>query len=61
MADVPSRRSSAAELDGPVPTPRTQFLRRFVPWQILRFIAINLRMLRMIGLSHPHHRPPTRP
>ena len=52
-------RTSAAELDGPVPTPRTRFLRTFVPWQILRFIAINLRMLRMIGLSHPHVRPPT--
>lgn len=38
-----------------VPTPHTQWARRFLPWQLLRFVLINLRMMRMIRLSHPHH------
>jgi hypothetical protein len=29
-----------------------RFLRTFIPWQIVRFVLINLRMLRMIGKSH---------
>ena len=37
----------------PVPTGWTRFLRTFLPWQIIRFAAINLRMLRMISKSHP--------
>ncbi|MBN21728.1 MAG: hypothetical protein CL678_10620 [Bdellovibrionaceae bacterium] len=29
-----------------------RFMRTFWPWQILRFIAINFKMVRMIGKSH---------
>ena len=47
-------RMSGAELLALLPTRRTLFLRRFIPWQLIRFAVINLRMLRMIGLSHPH-------
>lgn len=36
----------------PVPTARTRALRTFVPWQLWRFVVINLRMLRMIAKSH---------
>lgn len=36
----------------PVPTARTRALRTFVPWQLWRFVVINLRMLRMISKSH---------
>jgi hypothetical protein len=52
-------RVSGAELAGPIPTARTTFLRTFLPWQLVRFALINLRMLKMIGLSHPHVVPPT--
>ncbi|MCC6929973.1 MAG: hypothetical protein IT359_13405 [Gemmatimonadaceae bacterium] len=38
----------------PVATRRTRALRTFLPWQLLRFIAINLKMLRMIAKSHQH-------
>jgi len=31
-----------------IPTKRTIFLRSFIPWQIFRFIVINLKMLRMM-------------
>jgi hypothetical protein len=34
------------------PTPFTVFLRTFLPWQMWRFVEINLRMFRVIGKSH---------
>lgn len=34
------------------PTRFTLFLRTFLPWQIWRFIYINLKMVGMIRLSH---------
>ena len=34
------------------PTPFTVFLRTFIPWQMLRFAVINLKMLTLIGKSH---------
>ncbi len=34
------------------PTPGTVFMRTFLPWQLLRFAMINLRMLVIIGKSH---------
>jgi hypothetical protein len=42
-----------------VPTRATLFLRRFLPWQLVRFAWINLKMLQAIRLSHPRRaRPP---
>lgn len=35
-----------------VPTGWTRFLRTFLPWQLLRFAALNVRMLQMISKSH---------
>ena len=34
------------------PTAFTRFMRTFIPWQIVRFAIINLRMLRIIARSH---------
>lgn len=34
------------------PTKGTLFLRTFLPWQIWRFIWINLKMLSIIKSSH---------
>jgi hypothetical protein len=36
----------------PVPTRWTVFLRTFIPWQIVRFVVINLKMFRLIWRSH---------
>jgi hypothetical protein len=36
----------------PLPTPRTKALRTFLPWQIYRFILINIKMFEMISKSH---------
>ena len=35
-----------------VPTAFTRAMRVFWPWQLIRFAVINLRMLRMIAMSH---------
>lgn len=35
-----------------IPTERTKAMRTFIPWQIWRFLVINLRMLRIISISH---------
>ena len=34
------------------PTRSTVFLRTVLPWQLWRFVEINLRMFRIIGKSH---------
>jgi hypothetical protein len=35
-----------------VPTRATVFWRTFLPWQLWRFVRINLKMLRIIARSH---------
>ena len=37
------------------PTRFTVFLRTFLPWQLVRFAFINLKMLRIIRRSHGGH------
>lgn len=32
----------------PLPTRKTLFLRRFVPWQLVRFAAFNIRTLDIV-------------
>ncbi|MFY3742447.1 hypothetical protein ACOQFB_00945 [Anaeromyxobacter sp. Red801] len=44
----------------PTPSRATLFFRTFLPWQLVRFVWINLRMVRMIGIGH-HGRAPLRP
>lgn len=34
------------------PTRTTVFFRTFLPWQLLRFLVVNLRMTLMIMKSH---------
>ena len=34
------------------PTQRTLFFRTFLPWQLIRFLWINFKMLVMIRKSH---------
>lgn len=38
------------------PTRLTRFWRTFLPWQLVRFVIINLKMFRIIWLSHRTHR-----
>lgn len=35
-----------------IPSRSVVFYRRFLPWQIIRFIIINIRMTIMIAMSH---------
>ena len=34
------------------PTAFTRFMRTFIPWQMVRFAVINLKMFRIIAKSH---------
>lgn len=38
------------------PTRLTLFLRTFVPWQLWRFVCINLRMMTLIGREKHQHK-----
>lgn len=38
----------------PRPAAFTLFFRTFVLWQLVRFVAVNIKMIRMIGKSHSH-------
>ncbi|EMY71130.1 hypothetical protein [Leptospira vanthielii] len=35
-----------------VPNTKTKFFRTFLPWQLIRFLWINIRMMVMILKSH---------
>jgi hypothetical protein len=37
------------------PTRGTVFLRTFLPWQLWRFLRINLKMMTIIHRSHKSH------
>jgi hypothetical protein len=50
-ADRTPRRADATALAA-VPTRWTIFLRTFVPWQMVRFAVINVKMFRLIWRSH---------
>lgn len=39
------------------PTRFTTFIRTFLPWQVWRFLRINLKMLTLIRRSHQTHLP----
>ncbi len=41
----------------PTPSRTTLFFRKFVPWQLVRFVWINLKMIRMLGIGHHGHVP----
>ena len=36
----------------PAPTRFTRFMRTCVAWQLIRFIVINLKMLKLLSRSH---------
>ncbi len=35
----------------PVPTPRVTYLRTSLPWQLLRFVVLNARIIRVLARS----------
>jgi len=36
----------------PMPTRITRFWRNFVPWQIIRFFALNLKIIKIVVKGH---------
>ena len=49
MANLPT---SQPDWYAAKPTRFTLFMRTFLPYQLWRFLRINLKMLRMIAMSH---------
>ena len=50
------RRRSSAAIYATKPTAFTRWLRVSILWQLVRFVEINLKMLRIIAASHRSHR-----
>ena len=55
QAPAPGQPVATEAFYAPRPTRTTVFLRTFLPWQLWRFAAINIRMLRVIARSHRSH------
>ncbi|MGO8738198.1 hypothetical protein [Rhodoblastus sp.] len=36
----------------PKPTGFTCYMRKFPPWQFIRFIVLNLKIMKLLGSSH---------
>ena len=36
----------------PRPTPFTRAMRKLLPWQLVRFVVINVKMIRLMRKSH---------
>jgi len=49
---TPTRPQLTEQFYATKPTGFTVFLRTFLPWQLVRFAFINLKMLRIIHRSH---------
>jgi len=52
---TPARPHLTEQFYATKPTRFTVFLRTFLPWQLVRFAFINLKMLRIIRRSHAGH------
>jgi hypothetical protein len=46
--------STHAHIYATRPTRFTLFFRTFLPWQLWRFVWLNLKMMRIILLGHRH-------
>jgi hypothetical protein len=36
----------------PVPDETTLFWRKFLPWQLIRFVILNIKMIRIVAGGH---------
>ncbi len=57
MSDTKNKTHTGPDVYATVPTGETVFLRTFLPWQLWKFIKINLKMLVVIRRSHRTHLP----
>ena len=52
MGDITNREPYQQAYYPPTPTGSTRFMRTCLLWQIYRFFAINIKMLKLIAKSH---------
>ncbi|MEN8153333.1 MAG: hypothetical protein ABFR75_04865 [Acidobacteriota bacterium] len=36
----------------PIPTRSTKFWRKFIPWQVIRFFVLNIKILKIVVGGH---------
>jgi hypothetical protein len=46
------KRSYSQEYYAPMPTKATRFWRNFIPWQAIRFLVLNLKILKIVVKGH---------
>lgn len=46
------KRGYVQEHYAPMPTKLTMFWRNFMPWQIIRFFVLNLKILKIVVKGH---------
>lgn len=56
--DANGRHHAASDRSVATPTTATVFLRTFLPWQLWRFVQINLKMLAIVRRRGQHLLPP---
>jgi hypothetical protein len=52
MINKPTPKGYKDEDYPPVPTRTNKFMRKFWPWQIVRFFVLNLKIMRIIVGGH---------
>lgn len=46
------RRGYTQESYAPMPTKVNVFWRRFIPWQMIRFVVLNIKILKIVAGGH---------
>lgn len=46
------KRGYSQEYYAPMPTKATLFWRNFIPWQAIRFLVLNLKILKIVVKGH---------
>jgi hypothetical protein len=52
MAHIENKEPYQQAYYPPTPTAFTRGMRTFLPWQLLRFVVINLKMLKLMRKAH---------
>lgn len=47
-----NKRGYSQEFFAPMPTKTTRFWRNFIPWQMIRFMVLNFKILKIVVRGH---------
>jgi len=52
MKSLSKSRLKSEEFYASKPLPWVKFFRKFIPWQLFRFIVINLKVMKIVAYGH---------